>query len=197
MELDFKPRSQNDRDTAKPTFFLEPVYMSFRSEQEGRPIYEDREHVRIITPGMSKSIAVEEVNAEHKARWPNEYKIFKDGLEESPVGTPLEKWPPITPAMCLMLKAMHVRTVEELAELNDNIVQDIGLGGRQFRDKAREFVSRSAEEAPIAAANARADAAEASLARLQAQMDDILARMPPDPEKRGPGRPRTRPLEEE
>ncbi len=197
MDLDFKPRSQNDKDTAKPQFFVDPIYLSFKSEQEGRPIYEDREFVRIITPGIAKSMAVEEVNAEHKARWPAEYKIFKDGLEESPTGTPLEKWPPMTPAMCLMLKAMHIRTVEELANLNDNIVQEIGIGGRQFRDKARDFVERANEEAPIAAANARAEQAEAALARLQAQMDDVLARLPPDPEKRGPGRPRTRPLDED
>lgn len=192
QDLDFRPRTKNDRDTAKPQFFIEPVHLVFKSEQEGRPIYEDREFVRIITPGIAKSMPVEEVTAEHKNRWPQEYATFKSGLEEPVSGTPLEKWPQMTPSMCLMLKAMHVRTVEELAVLDDNILQGIGIGGRQFRDKAKEFVERANTDAPVEAALARAALAEERFETLQRQFEELKALLPQDSaeeKRRGPGRP--------
>lgn len=188
MDLDFKPRTGNDKDTAKPQFFLEPIHMVFKSTEAGRPIYEDREFVRIITPGAARSIPVEEVTDEHKARWTAEYKIFKEGLEEAPVGTPLEKWPPMTPSMCLNLKAIHIRTVEELAQAGDNMLNDIGLGARQFRDRAKDFLALAAEQEPIAAAQARADQAEARTAALEAQVAALTAAQAEAP-RRGPGRP--------
>lgn len=187
--MDFRPRSDSDRDTAKPRFFLEPVHMAFKSEQAGKPIYEDREYVQIITPGIAKSQPIEEVNADHKRRWPREYQIFQDGLEEPIDGTPLEQWTPMTPAMCLMLKAMHIRTVEELAGITDTVLQDIGMGGRQFRDRAKAYVEATETEAPLQAAIARAEAAEAAVQSLQRQLDDLKANLPVDEPRRGPGRP--------
>ena len=188
--LDFRPRSDQDRDTAKPRFFLEPVHMAFKSNEAGRPIYEDVEFVQIITPGIAKSQPIEQVNEEHKKRWPREYAVFKDGLTEPLDGTPIEQWAGMTPSMCLMLKAMHIRTVEEFANISDAVLQDIPMGGRQLRDKAKAYVEAIDTDAPLQAAIARAEAAEAAVASLQRQFDDLKANLPAEEPKRGPGRPR-------
>lgn len=190
MDLDFRPRSSNDKDTAKPQFFIEPVHLAFKSQEAGMPVYEDREFVRIITPGIAKSMPVEEVTQEHKARWPHEYRVFKDGLEEPLTGTPLEKWPPMTPSMCLMLKAQHVRTVEELAGVNDGVLEHLGIGARQFRDRAKDFLALQTEQAPTEAALSRALKAEHDLETLKARFDALEAATASESVKRGPGRPR-------
>ena len=45
------PGSANDRDIAFPRFFQKAKKLNFRSEQEGKPVFETRHYVEITTPG--------------------------------------------------------------------------------------------------------------------------------------------------
>jgi 2-methylisocitrate lyase-like PEP mutase family enzyme len=123
-------------------FFLEPVKLGFRSEQEGRPIYEDREHIRIIIAGDNKTEVVREARDEDKQRFERAYQAFKAGAERiAQDGTPLKEWPEMTPAIIKELAHYNVYTVDALAALTDSQLQNIGPGGRVWRDKAQAFLS--------------------------------------------------------
>lgn len=123
-----------------PRFHTQNVELTFKSTQEGRPCFEEREFVEIIIPGNRGSTVVEPVNAEHKGRWPVEYEAFKQGREAPREGTPLTEWPVVNRARVEELAYFHIKTVEELAGVNDNQLQNLGMGARELREAAKKFL---------------------------------------------------------
>jgi hypothetical protein len=183
--LDFRPRDSGAPDNTFPRFHVRAEQNNFKTQLEGRAIFEDREFVEIICPGQMKSIPIEPVNEDHKARWPAQYKAFKDGLAMPDEGTPLEQWPLMTPAQVQNFKAANIRTVEQMAGLDDSVLQNIGLGGREIRQRARDFLESAASSAPLERERARADAAEGEVALLKNQMQDLMDRVAQMETKRG------------
>lgn len=125
---------------AIPRFYLKSVELTFRSQQEGRPIYEDREFVEILIPGDRRSQVHEPVNGDHQQRWPEAYKAFKDGREAPLEGTPLTSWPPITRSRAEELTYFNIRTVEQLAAIDDAKLNNLGMGARELRGTAQKFL---------------------------------------------------------
>ncbi len=152
--------------TVIPHFFLDAVHLSYRSEQEGRPIFEDREFVRIIIAGDNKSEHVREVTAEDRERWPEAYRRFKAGLaeREQMVGTPLKEWSALRPAEIRMWEAVNVFTVEQLAALSDHALQTFGMGARETQIKAKAYLANAADAAQSTAYAAEND-------RLKTEID--------------------------
>lgn len=186
--LDYAVRGTT-MDKTFPRFMTKPVHMAFLSEKEGRPIYEDRSYVEIISPGMAKSIPCEEVTEDHKSRWPREWEAFQKGLDLAATGTPLEQWPQMTPSTVMTLKALNIRTVEELSTINDAAIQNLGTGGREMREKAKRFLALAESSAPMEEAVARAEKAEADRDYFKGELDKLAARLDAMETKRGPGRP--------
>lgn len=165
------------QDNTFPRFHLRAEQNNFKSEQEGRPIFDDIEFVEIISPGQSKSIPIEIVNKEHRERWPAQYEAFKKGLDIALEGTPLEQWPILTPGLVQSFKALNIKTVEHLAGVDDGALQNLGLGAREFRNKARDFLENAKTGAPLERERARADRAEAEVDLLKSQLQDLAGRM--------------------
>src|SRR5579871_4014755 len=140
-ETDFRDPS-GPRAPAIPRFKTEAVHLPFKSKAAGRPIYEDREFVEILIPGDRRSMAVEPVTDEHKARWPDAYAAFRAGREAPLEGTPLADWPnsALTRSRVEELAYFNIRTVEHLAALNDAQLQALGMGARELREAARAFL---------------------------------------------------------
>jgi hypothetical protein len=167
----------NGPDRCVPRFHVKAVRLAAKSKEEGRDVYEDREFVEIITPGDTKSIIDRAVTDEDRRRWPQFYAAFKAGREEATVGTPLELWPPIgSPAMVQTLKALHIRTVEDLAGLSDSGINNIGMGGRVLRDKAQLWLSEAKDKgAAILTALEERDADKARIQQLEEQVAELGA----------------------
>jgi hypothetical protein len=166
LDSDFK-NPNGPKQPAVPVFFTEAVRMDFKSKQAGRDIFEDREFVRILIPGDRRSAPVEPVNDEHKKRWPREYEAFKAGTEAPLEGTPLADWPQIGRARVEELAYFHIRTVEQLAAVNDAQLQQLGMGARGEREKAKVFLEVAARgTAPLSRLVERVEKAEADVARL-------------------------------
>ncbi|HEY5412901.1 MAG TPA: hypothetical protein VIJ94_19465 [Caulobacteraceae bacterium] len=140
-ETDFRDPSA-PKSPAIPQFFTEAVKLEWKSRQEGRPIFEDREFVRIIIPGDRRSMAVEPVGDGHKQRWPAEYQAFTAGREAPLQGTPLSEWPVslMGPARVQELAYFNLRTVEQMAAVNDAQLQNLGMGARELRERARTWL---------------------------------------------------------
>ena len=143
-ETDFRDPAA-PKAPAIPRFKTEAVHLPFRSKEAGRPIYEDREFVEILIPGDRRSMAVEPVSDEHKARWPKEYEAFRAGKEAPLEGTPLADWPnsSLTRARVEELAHFNIRTVEHLAQVNDTQLGNLGMGARALREAARKFLEVS------------------------------------------------------
>lgn len=160
-----------------PRFFVAPVRMGFKSQQEGREIFEDREMVEILVAGNARQEVVREVTENDKRMWPAHYQAFKAGKELATSGTPLEEWPLIGPAQIKMLKALNIRSVEDLAAVNDVDLNNLGPGGRSIRDKAELFLRSAANSAAVSRAIAASEAKDAKIADLEAQLQRLAARV--------------------
>ena len=133
------------KGAAIPEFFTEAVKLEFKSQQEGRPIYEEREFVRILMPGDRLSAPVEPVNDDHKARWPKEYAAFKAGIEAPIEGIPLKQWPQVNTSRVKELAHFNIHTVEQMASVSDAHIQNLGMGARELRERAKLFLEVAAK----------------------------------------------------
>lgn len=151
------------KGAAIPQFFVDVVPSPFRTEQEGRPCFDELESVRVFVPGDRNSAPVLRVNDEVKNRWPKQYQAFKDGMELPLEGTPLAEWPPISRSQVEEFAHFHIRTVEQLASVHDGNIAKMPMGTRSLVQQAKAFVDVAANgTAPIAKLVARIGALEAS-----------------------------------
>ena len=155
------------------TFYIRPVMNAFKSSQEGRPIYEEKEYIRIIVPGDSKTTVDCPVTDEFRMRFEKQYEKFKKGLAQAIEGTPLEMWPQMTVGLCAELKAMNIVTVEQLAALDDSKAQRI-MGSYDLRRKAQTFLDAAKGEADNNKISAELEKRDAEIALLKNQMAQLL-----------------------
>jgi len=133
-----------DQSRVWPQFFTDTIVDEAASAREGRPIFREEERVKVIMPGNALHIPVFKVGPEHIERWPEQYKAFKAGLEPAVDGTPLEEWPILRKPQVAELKHIGIRTVEEMAEVSDAVVQRMGMGGRHLKEAAKAFLDDAA-----------------------------------------------------
>lgn len=169
--------TDREADRTIPEFFLSPERNNFLSAEKGRDIFEDKEMVRVITPGNMKSIPVLPVTEEHKRRWSAQYAAFKSGHEQPVTGTPLDQVAFLTPAAVKHLQAMNVKTVEDLAGVSDAVLQNLPLGGREYRTKAAAFLDSAKGNALVEHEKAGRIAAEQERDMLKSQMQDLATRL--------------------
>lgn len=179
--IDFRKAGEYE-DRTIPIFAVEAIQNNFRSEQEGRPVYDDVEMVRIIIPGDRRTEVYERVNSGHRERYWVQYQAFKDNVEAPVSGTPIEEWPPLSPAAAKNLRYLNIRTVEALASVSDTVLGEIGMGARELREKAQQWLASVSDVRPaLAAAKADNDALREQLQQMQAQMAQIQQQVNTDP----------------
>jgi hypothetical protein len=143
-------------------FYTRPILLSQRSEEEGRPLYTDVTHVRILTPGDKLSIIDRIASQDDKQRFAAQYAKFMQGKGEDVIGTRLEAVPWMTRSKVEEYKFFGILTVEQLAEANDQVGQKFP-GFHADRIRSKEFLEATT------GTNAR-------VAALEKQIADLLAK---------------------
>lgn len=137
-------------------FFVEATENKRKSREQGRPIFEDAEFVRIKIAGDPKNTLVapahssngrdretgEEVT--YAQRFPEHYRYFKDNLGVRVDGLPIEEMPWLTASKRAELKALNIHTVEALASLDGALLQRIGIGARELKNQAMAWLDKAA-----------------------------------------------------
>ncbi len=162
-----------EADPTFPRFYRDKLENGFKSSQAGHAVYDDVEMVEIIIPGQMQSIATSRVKPEHKQRWPNQYAAFLAGLTPSVEGSPLEEWPPLSPAQVANLKVVNVHTVEQLAAVNDGDLDKIGMGARALRDKAAAWLDNAKGGEALSKTLADNERLKAELETLRTNHDQL------------------------
>lgn len=117
------------------------------------------------------------------------YKAWKSGHEIPVDGTPLAAWQGLNKAQASVFRALGVQSVEQIATMNDSMMNRVQLPGvRDIVAQAKAFLE-SADRSETATRLTSLEAQNRELAeRLEAAM--ALLEEQTTPEKRGPGRPR-------
>ena len=136
-------------------FYTGVVFMSFKSEEAGRPIYEDVDFIKIFIPGDKNNIIDRPCHEGDKQRFPQQwahYKNQKDG-DQKEIGTPITEWPKLSLSQKEELKALKFFTVESVANASDQALSKIGMiGGMSpyaFRDAAIRFLKVATDDAAV------------------------------------------------
>lgn len=167
-----------------PMFSMKAIQNNFKSEKEGRPIFEDKEWVEIFIPGDKNTTVSREVRDDDRKRWPEQYRAFKEGKEIPLEGTPLEQWPVISASTAKELEHFKVRTVEQLSEIPDGLLKNLGMGSLKLREQAREWLKTSQKSAAANALVKRADdlqeelrLANVTIEALKSEIEDLKEKL--------------------
>ena len=75
---------------------------------------------------------------------------FKAGSNANVLsGTPLKQWPRADRGLVATLAALNIHSVEQLAEISDGNLQNIGIGARELREQAKAFLALAKDSAPV------------------------------------------------
>lgn len=151
---------QQERDGCIPLFRTETVLDEEATAQSGAKIYREIPYVEIVIPGNIHERVIRPVEEKDKKRWPNAWRKFSEGGSgdvQEVDGTPLEEWAQITAAQAKTLRSSEIRTVEQLAEVADVNIQNLGMGMMDLRRRAQVYVEHAKGEMSVqkAAANTR------------------------------------------
>jgi hypothetical protein len=145
-------------------FFMRPRIDVEKSTQQNRPIYKDVAHIEIMIPGDKNNIVTAEVWEQHIRRFPIHWEQFQAGIKDQVVGTPLKVAPFLTEAHIEELAYFKIRTIEQLADLQD--AHMTWMGAREMSQAAKKYLEKvNGNEALLE----RVKALEAQLAARQAE----------------------------
>lgn len=175
--------NSGQKDGAFPRFYMDTVPDKARSDADGVPRFREVEMVEVMVPGDRLNTPVFQVGETHRKRWPGAYKAFRDNQEAPLQGTPLEQLPGITKSRVQEFQYFHVRTIEQLAGMPDDLLMKAApMDGRSWRDKAirwADSAAGNAAEERLAAENRAKDekiaVLEQNMAAMQAAIDKLTA----------------------
>jgi hypothetical protein len=121
-------------------------------------------------------------NGTFPAQWAShfrdKFKAYKEGQVEPELGLSVKQWPSLSKAQSENLLAAGVRTVEDVAAMNEQTLQKVGMGARELKGKARVYLdSRDANKAAemITAVRIESEAKDERIAALEARLAAIEA----------------------
>lgn len=164
------PTKSDDSSGLAVRFYEHVELQTLESEKQGRPIGKGYDYVEIITPG-GKSIVRRRATIADQQRFPRHWAAFK-AKEATPIsGTPLESWPALDTTTIWELKALHILSVDQLANLSDMQCQNIRGRGLTLREKARNWLAIVAKEQPFTELQAKNKSLEEALEEQTHQVD--------------------------
>ena len=161
------------------------------SQKAGTPIFVHKDMVRVIQIG-EKDVAEYEADRGHppyKYRWPRQWEQYQKGVEQVPNGTPLDILFPSQPEIVATLAAIHVRTIQQLADISDTAIGNIPMG-RSYVNTAKQFLGRANGSTEFHALKDENATLKDEMTRLQKQMAALMDRLTDDDAGPRPGRPK-------
>jgi len=173
---DFDPRNQNKADeTLLVKFYLKSVPDQPATLVEGRPMFKDIEIVDIRVPGHRDGVA-RPATPRDKQRFPRHYAAFKNRTEAPTEGTPLTEWGAISRSLADQLAFINVKTVEQLASLNESDMGGLhGMVG--FKQKAKDWLEYTKDDAIVAKLRDEITERDDKIVELTGNLESLLARV--------------------
>lgn len=115
------------------------------------------------------------------------YKFWKEGLEIPENGFSILNWPVLSPSQVRTFLDMGIRTVEDVAAMNEEAIRHIGMGGRSLKQRAADWlassenVGKASEE--LSALRQENEHLRESLSAIRKEFEALKASLPASPNK--------------
>jgi hypothetical protein len=120
-------------------FYAGTQINSFKSRQQGVPMYEPVDMIKVYHPGEPLNVPERPVNENDKRRFKAQWDAYKEGKDVAVEGTPLSVIFPSQPEIIKSLEVAHIHTVQQLARISDTATQNM-MFGFNLRKKAQEYL---------------------------------------------------------
>lgn len=157
-------------------FYAYEDYNRARSVAEGRPIIDVKDYIEFPRAGEIDILRRQATEGDKQAH-PDAWRAYKESREQMPSGTPVATLFPAHPEIISLLRHFRVHTVEQLAEISDTAVQQIGLGGHEWRARAQELIKASEGSQGFHQLKKQVDDRDATIAKMQQQLAMMEARI--------------------
>lgn len=154
-------------------FYHKAVHNPVKSQQEGRPIFDDKVFVRVSPPGERLNIVDRPATRSDQQRWPQQWALFQQNKEQTPEGTPIELLYPEKPAVAATLRANGVMTIEACAELSGNAIDSIGMGAQSWVNAAQKYVQAANKGVAITQFRKEMEEKDREIKLLQQQIGSL------------------------
>lgn len=77
------------------------------------------------------------------------FKAWENDQEPPVIGTSIKNWPAASPAEIKHCNGFGIRSVEDLATANEELIGRLGMGGRALCQRAKDWVQGSKDSAPL------------------------------------------------
>ena len=156
-----------ERDEERPAyvrFELRAVKDNEASLKAGHYVSKDEEIVLIMPPyskdchentvprwlpQLDREVNNGRIPIKHKELWLEIYARWKKGLEPPVNGTSVKDWNAISPAQCQNLINAGCRSIEDLAQVNDEGMRRIGMGANDLKNKAKAWLQAAKDHGPL------------------------------------------------
>lgn len=103
------------------------------------------------------------------------FKKFEETGEVLVEGTPIASWNQITPAQQKQVMNAQILSVEQLAEATEEAMNEIGMGARELKKKAKAYIGSHNKDAEvIAAQNQRITEQADQLSELEKKIAELV-----------------------
>lgn len=181
-------------------FYIKPTLVQAKSDEQAHPVYADRIHTRIVSPGNTKTTwdyltkgviySYDEdgqvdgylpdyelpVDQCDPVRFPKAWDRFAKKGQKVTQGWDITQWSAINRSFAETLKAQNIHTVEALAALTDASATNV-MGGLKWRNLAKAALSEAETLSLATAEQERANKAEEANKVLQSQIDGMKAEL--------------------
>lgn len=154
-------------------FFPQAVYNAVKSEEAGRPIFDEIDFIKVMTPGSRDSF-VGKATPHYQHRFARQWAAYKAGKEQSADGTPIEEVPFLSVSQVAELKAVNVKTLEHLASMPDVLMQKF-MGAHALKQRAQLFLNAAKDNAPMIKLQSELEKRDNEIDVLKRQMSELLA----------------------
>lgn len=172
----------NDRNTLV-VFFNKAVENPAKSLAANRRITENQIFIKIQHPGENYNIIERPVKDEDKYRYRDMWQKFLMNRQQIPEGTPIDLLFPNNPAFAENLRGAGVHTIEQCAELSAIAIENVGRGGQECVNRAKQYLASAEKGAGYHQLRKKLDEYETlfrvqntQIEQLKRQLDSVLLR---------------------
>lgn len=146
-----------------------------KSSDAGRAIFDEIPSISIQWPGGDETVRRIEPQDAHD--YPQEYSAFMAGNTPVENGSPLSEWPLMNGSALRELQHMGFKTIEQLAEANDDVKRRIGPLS-QFIKKAKDWMdSANSSQFQVTSLKQQLEREKKRTAKLEEQMELLMQRI--------------------
>lgn len=160
-------------------FYKRVVRDEAATKDDGVIRHKSVDYIKIAIPGdktlgFDRPVEQKDIRA-HAER----YKAYREERSQDEAdGTPLRSWAGMTLELAEdFIANAGVRTVEQLAEVADGNLATLGPLGRQYQNKAKEWLKVTTGQAPVAKLQHENEELRAQLEAAQRNHADLVARL--------------------